>query len=288
MLFRKRNGNQEDGDDATLANSFVYLSAMQISYYGGAIDVSDYFERLSGDPVFNIEIDCDGGECINEVLFLLQQHGYVSEGNSPIVTKNGRNFLEKAMELTLEDSARSGDYQEMVFSATASLTRFFGKLNLQPVAMPSFPLIGAGVFYKRNAETGVWHRFLIPDILVRLDAAYIPLELGLSRYIAVELQRSNFGRLKSKQDKYISYGGAEKDVSRSVQLYPLYLLQSNRIRSEDESRKLIEKARRHVGKTLEFLSERDDRLFFNIAYIHRSGRMDWLFPPDKEVKPNGT
>ncbi len=287
ILFRRRTGNAEDEDEAIPANAFACLSAMSISDCGGPINVPDYFEGLFGDDVFNIKIDCDGGECIQDVIFWLQSHGYISRGRFPIITKNGRSFLEKALELTLEDSARSGDYQQIVYDVSASLMQIFGKLNLKPVAIPSFPLIGAGVFYMRRAETGVLHRFVIPDVLVRLDGYYIPPELGLSRYIAVEIQRSNFDRLKTKQEKYLVYNGAEKDVSRKAQLYPLYILQTNKIRSEDDARKLIEKVRRQISKALQFLPERDDRLFFNVAYFHRSGRLDWLFPPAKEVKVRG-
>lgn len=283
ILFRRRAGSAEDGDEETLANAFTYLSAMSISDCGWPINVSDYFESLYGDDVFNIKTSCDGGDCINDVLLLLQRHGYVSNGRFPSITQSGRNFLLKALQLTLEDSARSGDYLQIVYDVTASLNQTFGKLNLKPVALPSFPLIGVGVFYMRKAETGVLHRFVIPDILVRLDGHYIPPQLGLSRYIAVEVQRSNFDRLKQKQEKYLAYNGAENDVSKNVQLFPLYIVQANKIKSGDGARKLILSARKQISKALEFLPEEDESLFFNIAYFHRSGKLDWLFPPDKEM-----
>lgn len=287
MMYRIRSGKPVEGDKSSLASSFIYLSGLELNECGGTIDVHDYFMRLFGDDVININVDCDGGNCVEDVLLWLQQHGYASNGRFPVITQSGRNYLQKALELTLEDSARSRDYEQIIYQVSARLTNTFGRMNLKPLVIPSFHLIGAGVFYSRNMETGVWHRYIIPDVLVRLDGNYIPPELGLSRYIAVEIQRSNFNRLMSKEEKYITYNDPGMGAASKAQLYPLYLLQSNRVSSEEEGRKLIEKARRQISKALEFLPDRDDRLFYNIIYFHRSGRLEWLFPPAKEVNVHG-
>ena len=279
MLFRARTRKPVEGDESKLADAFACLSAMRISDYGEPINIGDYCERLYGDKVININVDCDGGNCVDDFIFWLQEHGYVSNGRFPRITSSGINFLQMALELTLEDSTRTGDYEQIVYQVSASLMSNLARMNLKPLIIPSFPLIGSGVFYRRNERTGRWHRYIIPDVLVRLDGYDLPPGLGLSKYIGVEIQKTNFHRLETKEEKYLTYNGAESDVARKEHLYPLYVLQSNRVRSEEDGRRLIEKAKRQISKALEFLPERDDRLFYNIAYFHRTGRLDWLFPP---------
>ncbi len=281
-MLRTRSGKSVEGDESTLASAFIYLSALRMNEYGETIDVSDYFARLYCDKVINLKTDCEGGHCVIDVLWWLQLHGYVSRGSSPSVTLNGLNFLRSALELTLEDSARIGDYEETVYQMSARLMRELSRINLDPLIVPSFPLIGAGVYYRRNEGTGRWHRYIIPDMIVRLDGRNIPPELGLSRYLGIELQRTNFARLKEKESKYLTFNGSDENVSRREQLYPVYLLQSNRVRSAEGGRKLLEQARKQVLKALRFLpQERDDRLIYNMGYFYRSGGIGWLFPLTK-------
>ncbi|MGC8618579.1 MAG: hypothetical protein ACP5UZ_07615 [Thermoplasmata archaeon] len=288
IMFRMRSRKPVEGGEEMLADAFACLSGMRISDCGEPINIGDYFQRLYCDEVINLRTDCDGGNCVHDILFWLQEHGYVSNGRFPKITSSGINFLRMALELTLEDSARTGDYDQIVYQVSAILMRTLGGMNLKPLVIPSFPLIGVGVFYRRNPETGVFHRFIIPDVLVRLDGYYIPPELGLSRYIAIEIQRSNLNRLTSKEGKYVAYNDPGTGAARRASLHPLYVIQSNRVSTEDGGRKLIDKARKQIIKALEFLPERNDMLFFNVAYLHRPGRLDWLFPPDKEVNARGT
>ena len=284
MAYRVRGGDVDDIDRSNLANSSIYLNALMLNYYGEAIEVADQFERLWGDGVMNPHGDCDGGDCVNEILFRLQDMGYVSEGRYPRITQRGIEYLRKTLEITLDDSARTGDYAEILYQSAAVLYKYLSKLNLKPTIAVPFPLIGSGVFYMKKESTGVWHRYIIPDILIRLDALYIPLELGLTKYTAIEIQLSNYQRLAGKEEKYIRYNGSD---FADHQLFPLYLLENNRIRNEEEGRKLIEKAGRQISKALPSFPGRDDRLFYNIAYYFRSGRLIWLFPPDRGVKPDG-
>ena len=285
IAYRVRSGDPEEGDRSKLANSSICLNTLMLNEYGETIEMADHFERLYNDRVMNVYGDCDGGNCINDILFWLKEREYVSNGRFPRITERGIDYLRMTLEITLEDSARTGDYAEIVYQVGASLSRNLSRLNLKPIVIPSFPLIGSGVFYMKKEETGVWHRYIIPDILVRLDGSYIPPELGLTKYIAVEIQRSNFNRLAFKQDKYITYNGTD---FAKAQLFPLYVLQNNRIHNEGDGRKLIASARTQICKALPSFPERDDRLFYNIAYYHRSGKLSWLFPPDRGVKLDGT
>jgi hypothetical protein len=280
ILSRVRKHEAGHRDIVDLARYFAYLSLVVIEgesmEFGEEVDdfVFDCFRAIYKDSVFNFPIDCTDRVCVSETRLNLLQNKYLvagDRGNPLRLTEKGFRFLHECLDLMANDASsrkrrklaiedlgdgkrkrrsRAGrTHTNRVFRVAAMLYTMLSSLGLNPVIIPSFPLIG-GIQYRKNEKTQKSQRFLIPDIIIKLDAQIIPPELGLSRYISVELQSSHFDELGKKQIKYDNLMAENAEDLISSSLYPLYVLRNSSIKSDSDREKFLNRVKTSILKQI--------------------------------------
>ena len=258
-LVRRRIGGLRAIEN--LSAYFAFLSAVYIRFSTVFTDVyeiddyvSSYFRSVHGDKIINLPLDLNSlseMSQIREELCYSKYLEYYPKNNSAGLTRKGYNFLKECLNLMDNDVAarRKGSHTSSVLYSANVLNEMLRKLSLDPIVVPSFPLVGAGIQYRGNEINNKQKRYLIPDLIIKINSESIPPELGLSKYLGAEIQISHYDELAEKQVKYdtLAAEGHREPVSS---LYPLYVLRNEYLKDHSSREASLDRVRASIMKRI--------------------------------------
>ncbi len=220
-----------------LAKYFTFLSAVNARFGTRFVNVyeiddyvSSYFISVFNDKTINLPLYADSLQNVSLIREELCNNKYLQfsdKYHTAGLTRKGYNFLNRCLNLMENDvtSRRKGSHTRSVLYFANILDEMLRKLSLDPIVVPSFPLIGTGIQYRENEITHKQTRYLIPDLIIKINSELVPPELGLNKYLGVEIQISHYDELADKQVKYDTLA-AENPQEPISSLYPLYVLRN--------------------------------------------------------------
>jgi hypothetical protein len=257
---RRRVGGRRD--IANLSTYFAFLSAVYARFstvFTDAYEIDDYvysyFRSVHDDKIINLPLDLDNLPEMSQIREELCNSKYLkfyAPNNSAGLTQKGYHFLKECLNLMDNDvtSRRKDSHTRAVLESANILDEMLRKLNLNPTVVPSFPLIGTGIQYRENETTRKQMRYLIPDLIIKVNSESVPPELGLSKYVGAEIQVSHYDELSDKQVKYDTLAAEDPQKPISSSLYPLYVLRNENLRDHASREALLDRVRASIMKRI--------------------------------------